>query len=229
MPEQESGQAGNSENGTGQTQASEQTGDQQTSQQATFSEAQLKQIEELVRRTAQSDKDRAVSRVEKAVEAQASEIQKIADMVKKGMTAEQIEDRMFLDNLKAQRQTSTGSEKVETTNSTPAGPTKPVDYGQVYGALGLDPNDPEVIRLTAANISNQENLVKELAELRIKRVSGQGVSAGAVTQAGTGSTPNNQKEIDKATEALEAEQRKTMPNMQQLIALEKELAAAKGK
>ena len=193
-----------SQTAQGQAQSGEQLSGQQSSQQASFSEDQLRIIDEVVRRTVQSDKDRAVSRIEKTQAAQASEIQKIADMVKSGMSAAQIEDRMLLDTIKAERSTPPQTQTQLVQTSTNGGRTAmPVDYAKVYDALGLSATDPEVVRTTAAHVNDEGKLKAALTDLLIRRKTSQTTSVGAVIQTGGGMTADTQQQLVTKTQEIQ--------------------------
>jgi len=193
--ETESGPVVDSGTGNGQAPASEQLGVQPTSPAAPFTEDQARFIREEARRAAQSDKDRATSRLEKTVTEQGDQIKRIHDLVKQGRTPEQIEDQLFLDGLKAEyRSGSPRSEAVAPTSATPAGQTAAVDYLGIYTTLGLEAGDSEVIRLTQAN-PNPDKLWVELGKLKQRRNLAPAPPAGSVTAPAGGGLPDNSSKL----------------------------------
>ena len=226
MPEPESGQAVNSDGLQGQATPPEQPGVQPTSPQASFSEAQLQVIREEARRIAQADKDRAVNRIEKTQSEQAAEIQKISELVRKGLTPEQIDDRLFMDRLKAERSgPSPVPPTVGATTPTVTGQTQPVDYIGIYDTLGLDPRDNEVIRLTQAH-PEPGALTVQLVGLMQRRKAAPAPSAASVTvPGGGGGPPDTYQRLETKTQEVLKMQRDPSTPAAHLQKATEELAA----
>lgn len=211
----------NSSQAPGQAQGTEQAGVSNSPQ--TLSEELLAAVREEARKAVQAKEDRATARLEKSVQTQAEEIKRIAEMVKRGMTPDQIEDRLFLDNLKAERQGTHAAAPVASTNATQAAAPTNVDYGSIYKALELDPNSPDVLRITQEH-PRPEQLIVKLAEYKAARVA-QVPSIGAVSVP-AGGTPNTANSIESLTAELNSLMKDPSRNMVRIKQKSEELRRA---
>lgn len=212
------GQPVNSDTGNGQPPPPEPAGGERGSTAVLFTPEQERYLDEFVRRTVQGKEDRATAKLDRRV----GEIEKIVAMRDAKMTPDQINRELVLEEMIQERSRQGAGSGPGVSTTTPApGQAAPAAFTQIYGVLGLDANDPEVVKLSAENANDQNKLVGALRELAFRRASGAGAAAGAVTlPGGAGASPNLNAQIEQAAAKLEAAKR---PN--EIIQAQRELDA----
>lgn len=231
----DSGSAANSGQPAGQQANPDQQNVQPSSPQVPFTEEQLAYLSgeyrEQIRREVQSDKDRAVNRIERTVQTQQSQLDKFAELLKQpGMTVDKAKREMALDELLAERQTPQQQvPPVAQTNATGGQQTARPDILAIYSALGVDANNPDVLRITQET-PRPEQLVVKLAEWKSTRqASGGNVSVGAVAGVAGGNAPSLNTQIETLSQEIEAltSNRTMAPRLLQNALAEKKAALAK--
>lgn len=217
--QQESGQAVNSDQASGQVQGQEQQGVQPTSPQPSITDELRAVIREEARRAAQSDKDRAVARNERRIE-------EIYELVKKGMTPQQIEDKFLLDELRAERTGSSqpASQQAAPTNAAANGASTPVDFTAIYQAVGLESTDNDVIRLTVQHAANPDRLKSALVDLKQRRMSQPPANPATVASPSGGGVASTNIQLEQKTAEMERLLSDPVRNHKRLTELKKEIA-----
>lgn len=224
MTDQDSGQVVSQEQ-NGQTAPGDQQGDQPSSpQQPVFSKEQQAWIEDLVKRTDQSAKDRAVNRIQETVAQQQDQLDKFAALLKQGMSPDQAKREMAIDDLLNQRQAPPASAQPASSNAGRQTAPETVDFTAIYQAAGVDANDNDVIRLTMQNVNNPTQLKASLIDLRMRRnqqPAGNAATVATPSSAGTTSADQQLKSLTAEAQRLSLD---PIRNMTRLQEIDKEMA-----
>ena len=193
---------------------------QPTSPQTPFTPDQEAFIRELVKRTDQSEKDRAVHRLQQQVDEQGDQLARYFELFKQGKTLDQAKREVAIDEFLRSPDRQAPA-PVAPTNVTPADATANVDFASMYAALGLDAADNDVINLTVKHSANPAKLSFELINLKNRRAANPAATPASVAQTPGGGAPST--DINHVLSEIAELSKDPMKNFKRLQELQRQL------
>lgn len=223
--EQESGQPV-STGQNGQPAPQEQSGDKQTSTQApVFSAEQQAWIEDLVKRTDQSAKDKAYRQIERKVTSNQDQLDKFAELLKQpGMTVDKAKREMQIDQLLTEAYAQPASAPPASSNAGQQKAPDTVDFTAIYQAVGVDPNNNDVVRLTMQHGGNEAGLKAALVDYKMRQNSQPAANPATAAAPSGGGSPSAQTQLDNLNSEMAGLMKNPRANYNRIQEIQKEIA-----
>lgn len=155
------------------------SGQQTSNDQPAFSATQLSQLEKLVEKQWQSGKDRRIDKLQKDV---GSLNERYFQLRQTGMSAEEANRQLVIDEIVAERTAPTKGE------SNPQTPPVELKTTKLFEVLGINPTDQTALDIAIKHGNNPAKLKEALVDYKLSAPPPQSLVPGAVIAPASGTT-----------------------------------------